>query len=176
VTAVGWTVEETPVSTEDPEPLDLEKMGSIVHQMVDLLIEMRRDLSPYMTNLTPEQRKSLPKAPLKLDDVGQRLASTSPTVPHLLAVCPNFHGPTVQRQLDIGRILGPLAEHAEMIAQLAADTRNKHMSDAYVATLELYRIGKAMGETDAQVREVIEPMAELFAARVKKAKKEEGSE
>ena len=61
----------------------------------------------------------------------------------------------------------PLVEHAEMLARLAADTRQKHLGEAYLATLELYRVGKAMGETDAEILEVIQPIAELFSSRKK---------
>lgn len=151
-------------------PLTLEEINEIVTRVVAVLMHAQQALEPHLVYLTPEQRKATSKPPRQLNDSGRQVASTSKTVPHLLAACPGFDGPKVIHGLEMAEILAPLAEHAEMLAQLAADTRNQHLSDAYTATLELYRVGKAMGVRDAKIREVIQPLAELFTNRKKSAR------
>jgi hypothetical protein len=129
------------------------------------LTQAWRELEPYLVTMTPEQRKESLRAPLRLNEAGRAMAYAAEAFPRLRAACPSFDPALVVSRLEDAELIAPLANQAEALARLADDSRQRWLSEAYTSTLSLYRMSKAMAQEDPALQAVIQPLAEIFAAR-----------
>ena len=153
--------------TVNAQDIDLSELKTAVDLAIEALEAQATLLEPHIAYLTPEQRQQITKPPLRFLDAGKRVAFASQGVPRLLAAAQGYNPDDVLENLEIAEILGPLVHHSQMLLQLVTDARNHHLALAYDASLELYRIGKPMGETDPKILEVIKPIAQMFSGRGK---------
>lgn len=125
----------------------------------------RAELLPYMAMLTPEQRADLLSAPLRLNEAGRACVQAAEDFPTVAAAATSFDAGLIISSLESAEIIAPIANQASAIVQLAGDSRALCLSEAYRSILSLYRVAKQVARENADLRVVIQPMVDVFAAR-----------
>lgn len=151
-------------------PVDLLAMSGAAARALDYLNKAVAEIEPYMILLTDEQRQTLSRAPHQLNLVARDMALNANSHPTLLAACPSYNGEQVISKLEKVEILAPLATKAGAVARLVDDTHQHLLSECYNTTLSLYRVSKGMLRENPKLREIVTPLADVFAARKRNKK------
>ena len=143
-------------------------LGLAVTDVVKFLEQAETTLEPVVCPLTDEERKSAVRPSVRFTAAGRALARAALEFPDL-ATRAKFDGDAVTEDLDNAEALESVLQLLQALTRKVEDTRLLWRARAYEPSLELYKIGKAVGESDGELNELVAPMAEVFKARKKPA-------
>jgi hypothetical protein len=131
-------------------------------------IQTIREKLPFLIDLTPDERRSLPK----LGDKSQAFVTQALTVatqnPDILPRA--FDVAEFQQDVNLLAALQPLTAALTQLQELVEDTYLEVGSEAYAAALAVYQYAKASGK-GAALDGLIEGMAQRFARKTSKPAK-----
>jgi hypothetical protein len=131
-------------------------------------IQTIREKLPFLIDLTPDERRSLPK----LGDKSQAFVTQALTVatqnPDILPRA--FDVAEFQQDVNLLAALQPLTAALTQLQELVEDTYLKVGSEAYAAALAVYQYAKASGK-GAALDGLIQGMAQRFARKTSKPAK-----
>ena len=148
--------------------LDSKVLVLTVTEVAKLLSQAEDLCNPVLCPLTDEERKAAVRPSIRFTAAGRALARAALEFPDLAARA-KFDGDAVTEDLDNAEALEAVLQLLQTLTRKVEDTRLLWRARAYGPSLELYKIGKAVGESDGALNELVAPMAEVFAARKKPA-------
>lgn len=110
---------------------------------------------------TKESRASLLRPPKAFPDAAEKLAQAAVDHPSL-AQAVAFDPEAVREDLANAHTLLGLQQELEALTQLVADARLLSLHEAYVASLGLYAVAKAVAPHNAPVATLINPLGNVF--------------
>ena len=136
-------------------------------QAVLAAIETIRQKLPFLIDLTPEQRRSLPKMGDKSRAfVGKALAVAQ----HNSNFLPrSFSVEEMERDVTLAEALQPILVSLTSLQEQLDDTYMEVGSEAYSAALVVYQYARTSGEGEA-LETLLDDMAQRFARKSKSAK------
>jgi hypothetical protein len=131
-------------------------------------IQTIREKLPFLIDLTPDERRSLPK----LGDKSQAFVTQALTVATQNSdILPrSFDVAEFQQDVNLLAALQPLTAALTQLQELVEDTYLEVGSEAYAAALAVYQYAKASGK-GAALDGLIEGMAQRFARKTSKPAK-----
>jgi hypothetical protein len=137
-------------------------------QAVLAAIQTIRQKLPFLIDLTPDERRKLPK----IGDTGHNFAAQALTVatqnPDILPRA--FDVAEFQQDVDLMAALRPLVTALTQLQELLEDTYLEVGSEAYAAALAVYGYAKASNK-GAALDSLLEGMAQRFARKTSKPAK-----
>lgn len=157
----------------NPTRINSAELKQAVEQGSALFEQLETLLAPYLLLLKDAERQEMPKAREGFDEAGRAVARAVLRFPKIAQVADCDAGAIVE-DLDNVAAITPLAERAAALSQRLADSRLTWTAEAWVPSLTVYGVAKVVARNDATVREIIQPLAKVFATRrQQKEKKEE---
>jgi catalase (peroxidase I) len=131
-------------------------------------IQTIREKLPFLIDLTPDERRSLPK----LGDKSQAFVTQALTVATQNSdILPrSFDVAEFRQDVDLWAALQPLTAALTQLQELVEDTYLEVGSEAYMAALAVYSYAKASGK-GAALDGLLEGMAQRFARKTSKPAK-----
>lgn len=152
--------------------VDKKKLQAALLQAMQSLDKAKDALAPFVEVMTNEDRATLIRPPTSFPEAGRALARAAAEKPELAAVV-DFDSEAVVEDLDNVAALAPITEKIGEIQQLIADTRLQWLAEAWVPSLALYAVAKVRSKADGGLRTIVDPLANVFAARRARTKKDE---
>jgi hypothetical protein len=152
--------------------VDSVQLKEAVNQASSHILEAMMILGPFLANLTDSQRHSLPKARAGFSGAANSLTRAVAKYPQIGTVS-GFDPEAVEEDVRNSDMLTVLSESCAELSQRVADTRLLWTAEALVPSLAAYAVAKVMAKTNGQVREVVDPLADVFAIARKRANKAE---
>jgi hypothetical protein len=129
---------------------------------------LRTLLEPLLeTDLTQEERAETLRPPIRLFEAARDVANNAGQFPHVLAAT-GYEPVAVLEDLENHATLAGVAEGLDELKRWVDDSRLVWAGEIYQQTLALYNVGQALAKNDGSVRPLIEPVADVFAARRKR--------
>lgn len=131
--------------------------------IMTLLDEVKSHL-PFLLNLTPEERHTLPKMGDKTRAFVAKALEVATQNPDILPR--SFDLEEMRRDLELYEALQPLALALTQLLELVNDTSMEAGSEAYVAALMVYQYAKASGQ-GAGLDSLADALGQRFARKSK---------
>lgn len=144
--------------------VDTKKLQVAIAEATQHLDKARDALAAYTVVMTDEERAGIPRPPGNFGEAGRALARGAVDKPELAAVV-DFDSEAVVEDLDNAASLAQVTEKVAEIQQQIADTRLQWLAEAWVPSLALYAVAKVRAKSDGALRTIVEPLANVFAAR-----------
>ena len=150
-----------------PENRVSASLSQADQQAVLAAIQTIREKLPFLIDLTPEERRNLPK----LGDKSQAFVAQAMTIAtQNTDILPRgFDVAEFQKDVDLLTALQPLMAALTQLQELVEDTYLEVGSEAYAAALAVYSYAKASGK-GAALDKLLEGMAQRFAKKTSKVK------
>ena len=131
-------------------------------QAVLAAIETIRQKLPFLIDLTPEQRRSLPK----MGDKSRAFVSKALTIAqHNSNFLPrSFSVEEMERDVTLAEALQPILVSLTRLQEQLGDTYTEVGSEAYSAALVVYQYGRTSGEGES-LETLLDDMAQRFARK-----------
>lgn len=140
-----------------------QELAKALTEALQKLDEVRALLAPYLVIATPQDRRDAVRPPESFPAAGRALCRASVEHPLLQAAAPQFEAEAVIEDLDNVDLLEPLTEKLEEMLQQIADSKLSWLSEAYLPSLAVYAVAKAMSKTNGALRTVVDPLAQIFS-------------
>jgi hypothetical protein len=144
--------------------VDTVKLKAAVEGAVKKIDEAFALLEPYLVVLSDQERAKTPRA---RDGFGEAATSLSRAIadhPNIAATA-GFDAEAVLEDLANVREIQPLIEKLTELHKRVADSKLVWLAEAWIPSLTAYAVAKAVSKTNAALRTVIAPLAEMFATR-----------
>jgi len=141
------------------ETLDIAKRD----QVLDLIAQIRA-LLPFLIDLTPEERQSLPKMG---DKSRAFVAQALQLAEHDDSYLPrSFDVPEMRKDKDLADALEPIVVALKQLTEFVDDTYVQVGSEAYTAALVVYQSAKRNGQ-GAALDNLLDALGQRFARKSK---------
>jgi vacuolar-type H+-ATPase subunit I/STV1 len=144
--------------------INTKKLNVAVAKATKKIEEANALLAPYLVLLTENERARMPRAREGFSPVGRSLVRAIAEHPEV-ATASGFEAKAVVEDLDNVEALAPLVEKVSELGRRLADSRLTWLAEAWVPSLTAYGVAKALSKSNAALRTVIAPLAEMFATR-----------
>ena len=136
-------------------------------QAVLAAIETIRQRLPFLIDLTPEQRRSLPK----MGDKSRAFVSKALTVAQQNSnfLPRSFSVEEMERDVNLAESLQPILASLTRLNEQLSDTYTEIGSEAYSAALVVYQYARTSGEGES-LEMLLDDMAQRFARKTKTTK------
>ncbi len=138
------------------------KLSPADRQEIIDAIKTIRDKMPFLIDLTPEQRRSLPRMSDKSRAFVRKTLDVATQNPDFLPR--SFDLEEMQQDVELFEELYPIWQSLTQLCELVDDTKMAVGSDAYVAALLVYNYAKTSG-LGAGLNDVIDDLGKRFARR-----------
>lgn len=149
--------------------IDTDELKAAVAKAAKKVDEAAAILAPYLVLIDDEQRAKTPRAREGFPDAARSLSRAMKDHPKIAAAS-DYDGEAVNEDLDNVAALVPFLEKLAELSQRVADSKLVWLAEAWVPSLTAYGVAKAASKTNAALRTVVQPLADIFAtARSKQA-------
>lgn len=148
---------------------NLKRSAALVAQKLD---EIYAELDTMLDPLTPDERVAMPTPPKAFNQAGRTLARAAVAHP-VIAASTAYDPKAVIEDLDNVDIIQPVLEKAARVNQLLADARLAWIAEAYVPSLQVYGVAKVIARKNAEVQQLVDPLASVFNVGRRSKKKTE---
>jgi hypothetical protein len=126
-------------------------------------------VEPHLVALTDKERASVVRPPLRFPEAGRSMARVASDWPEMAGRA-SFDAAAVTEDLDNAAALSELSDLVDRLQALVEDSRLLWLAEAYLPSLALYDIAKAGAKYDGKLQALVDPMADVFASRRRKAR------
>lgn len=152
--------------SNDLTRVDPNLLAPAVARALELLREARTVLAPVLvSDLSAEERASVPRAPAKLADAARDLVVLAQGDHAQLAEAIGFDAEAVLEDVTNHEALAGLATLCAELETWVDDSRLVWLGEAYTQSRELYQAVKPLAQRNGALRTLVTPMAEVFANR-----------
>jgi hypothetical protein len=152
--------------------IDTAKLRADAKAVEELLSEINKKVDPYLVSISDRERQGLPRVREGFFEVVRKIVKSVARFPEVAQMA-GFDPAAVQEDLENAELIQNVADRSRILAQRIADTQMTWMAEAWIPTLTLYSVAKARARVDNKIREIVEPLANLFAVRSRKEDKPE---
>lgn len=153
--------------------VDTKKLTADCEKAAKKLDEALAILGPYLVIMSDKDRAVTPRARDGFAPAARALTRAIAEHPNVAAAS-EFDDAAVLEDLANVEVLQPVWEKVGEISQRLADTKLTWLAEAWVPSLTAYGVAKALANTNASLRTVIAPLADIFATRRARAQKANG--
>ena len=150
----------------------VSKLAASATEATELVRLALLAMEGMLVELTDRERTDLPRPSVRFPEAARSLARAAIEAPDL-AERAAFDAAAVTEDLDNVAALAPLMEQLAILVRRTDDSRLRWLAEAYVPSLALHGLAKAGARVDGSLEALVEPMGGIFAARRKRATKDE---
>lgn len=150
--------------------LDNRKLTAAVAAARKKLDEAEKLLAPFLVSLSEGERAVVPRTIDGFPAAARATVRVS-SKHAAAAAAARFDPVAITEDLDNVEAITPIAEQAEKLSRLIADSKLVWLAEAWIPSLALYNIAKQTGKHDGSLAEPAQPLAALFGGRRRPVKK-----
>lgn len=148
----------------EPSRIDTKALASATAEARQHIEQALALLAPYTPIVTSEERRATLRPGEGFTSAAKALCRASVEHP-LLSAAVNFSSEAVQEDLDNVELLAPLVEKLTELSQRLSDSKLIWLAEAYLPCLALYSAAKSQSKQNGALRNVVSPIAQIFAGR-----------